>query len=387
MVKKYSKRLIFDYIVGNEIVGYDIDELENDYEFMIEAIKHTKDKKLYNLCSDEIKSNYNFVKFIVETFKSDVNFICDVATNFLKTVTDDDVNAIELIILINNNITSDMALEDPKLCGFKLQASSFYEIELIKLSAALEQTNDENIKQEYGLGFLYVLDTYEKSDTICNFFAKKLMDEIFYENQDYTLEQILHMNFKTFSKFKTYGINTFLTNYIKKYDKHLSSYVLLHLDLLDSVKKSINRIEKNWDNYVDRVYEEKVNIYEKKVDEYVDKHGMIIGSSAIINYVAKKLHLEDLFYKYDKFLKEYNEMEDSDIIDEEEIPTIDLIDEKNMNFHDLSCVKHATKLAIEMFRNNDIDIIPNEYDEKTKDNKKTKIFKINFNNNKNNRVD
>ncbi len=386
MVKKYSKKLVFDYIVGNELVDYDIDELENDYEFMIEVIKHTKDKNLYNLCSDEVKKNYNFVKFIVETFKNDFNFIVDVGNNYLKTVDEDDINAHELTILISKGITSDMALEDPKLCSFKLQASSFYEIELIKLAAALEQTKDESLKEEYGLGFLYILDTYEKSNTICNFFAKRLIDEIFYENEDYTLEQILHMNFKSFNKLKAYGINTFLTDYIKKYDKHLSSYALVHLDLLEPIKKSVRRIEKNWDNYVNRINSEKVNIYEKKVEEYVDKYGMTISTIGLINYVTKKLCLESVFYKYDTFLKEYDEMEDSDFLDGEEIPKIDVIDEKNMDFHDLSCVKYATKLAIEMFKNNDIDIIQNEYEEKTEDNKKTKSFKINFNNKKN-RID
>lgn len=387
MVKKYSRKLIFDYIVGNEIVGYDIDELENDYEFMIEVIKHSRDKKLYNLCSDEIKSNYNFVKFMVETFKSDFNFIVDVANNYLKTVTDDNINAYELTVLISEGITSDMALEDPKLCEFKLQASSFYEIELIKLAAALEQTNDESLKEEYGLGFLYVLDTYEKSDTICNFFAKRLIDEIFYENDDYTLEQILHMNFKSYSELEAYGINTFLTDYIKKYDKYLSSYVLLQLDLLEPIKKSIRRIEKNWDNYVNRINSEKVNIYEKKVEKYVDKYGMTISTIGLINYVTKKLYLESVFYKYDAFLKEYNEMEDSDFLDGEEIPKIDVIDEKNMDFHDLRCVKYATNLAVEMFKNNNVDIITNEYEEETNDNKKTKSFKININWKKNNNID
>ena len=51
MEKKYSKKLILDYISANDINEYTLDELENDYIFMIEVIKYTKDKKMYYFAS------------------------------------------------------------------------------------------------------------------------------------------------------------------------------------------------------------------------------------------------------------------------------------------------------------------------------------------------
>ena len=59
-MNKYNSKVVFDYINGNEIIDYNIDELEDDYEFMMMVINYTNDKNMYNLCSDEVKTNYEF---------------------------------------------------------------------------------------------------------------------------------------------------------------------------------------------------------------------------------------------------------------------------------------------------------------------------------------
>ena len=41
---KYSASTVEDYIEGNDIEDFDIDELENDRSFMLDVIKKTKDK-------------------------------------------------------------------------------------------------------------------------------------------------------------------------------------------------------------------------------------------------------------------------------------------------------------------------------------------------------
>ena len=73
-LKKYTypKKLIFDYISGNDINNFNIDALEEDYLFMIDIINYTKDKATYNWCSDVVKNNHEFVKFILTTLKDDI---------------------------------------------------------------------------------------------------------------------------------------------------------------------------------------------------------------------------------------------------------------------------------------------------------------------------
>ena len=78
---KYSASTVEDYIEGNDIEDFDIDELENDRSFMLDVIKKTKDKNFYNLCSvsphssDNVSPNwqiwYNPAAIPAPRFRSD----------------------------------------------------------------------------------------------------------------------------------------------------------------------------------------------------------------------------------------------------------------------------------------------------------------------------
>ena len=50
---KYNQKLIWEYINGEEIPN--IDKLEKDYQFLMQVIKTSKDKNMYNLCSDNLQ--------------------------------------------------------------------------------------------------------------------------------------------------------------------------------------------------------------------------------------------------------------------------------------------------------------------------------------------
>lgn len=82
--KKYSKKLIQDYILGNDIIDYDIDDLENDPEFMMEVFFETKDKNMYDLCHENLKTDINFVKFIIDNFKEDKVFLLDAIETYIN---------------------------------------------------------------------------------------------------------------------------------------------------------------------------------------------------------------------------------------------------------------------------------------------------------------
>ena len=88
-MEKYDKRIIDAYINGNDIENYSIEELENDKKFMMMIITLTNDKNFYNLCSEELKGNYEFVRFVIQKFNNDINFICKVADFYLNVVEDE----------------------------------------------------------------------------------------------------------------------------------------------------------------------------------------------------------------------------------------------------------------------------------------------------------
>ena len=88
--KKYSKKLIQDYILGNDIIDYDIDDLENDPEFMMEVFFETKDKNMYDLCPENLKTDINFVKFIIDNFKEDKVFLLDAIETYINATNTSD---------------------------------------------------------------------------------------------------------------------------------------------------------------------------------------------------------------------------------------------------------------------------------------------------------
>ena len=55
-MKKYSRDLVEKYINGEDIEDYSLDELENDKNFMMLVISQTTDRKMYNYCSESVKS-------------------------------------------------------------------------------------------------------------------------------------------------------------------------------------------------------------------------------------------------------------------------------------------------------------------------------------------
>ena len=59
-MKKYSRELINRYINSEDITIYDIDELENDKDFMMQVISVSGDNNFYNLCSDNVKCDYDY---------------------------------------------------------------------------------------------------------------------------------------------------------------------------------------------------------------------------------------------------------------------------------------------------------------------------------------
>lgn len=64
-MKLIDVSLVRKYINGEDLKDISMDELENDPNFMLSVINVSKDIKMYNFCSDEVKCNYDFVKKLI----------------------------------------------------------------------------------------------------------------------------------------------------------------------------------------------------------------------------------------------------------------------------------------------------------------------------------
>ena len=63
----YSKELIYNYIIGNDIDN--IEDLENDNNFLFEVLKKSKDITYYNYLDIAFRRNLTVIKYMFLNFK------------------------------------------------------------------------------------------------------------------------------------------------------------------------------------------------------------------------------------------------------------------------------------------------------------------------------
>ena len=294
----YSKKMVLDYICGNDIDDYSIEELEDNYLFMIDVIESTNDKNIYNLCSDNVKNNHEFVKYLITKFKSDGNFICNVVNSYLDDMDEDDIKYMEIVILVFNCCVDN----NDDLLSFGAKALSLYHIDRIEIEMLLNDKDNDYWINDSKKGFLIIYEQYKDSKIIMDFFAKKFIEEIFYGGE-LSFEKLIHFSVKDYSTIEDMGVNNFFINYIRRCDSSLADYVCYNLYLLDNLKSNLVKIKSNWDNYVKRLNQRRIDIIYQEVNEFLEDRDLKfdINQFVIIDIAVKKLGLEEIFYKYDLF--------------------------------------------------------------------------------------
>lgn len=300
---KFPKKLIHDYINGNDIDNYNIEQLEENYLFMIEVIKISKDKRIYNLCSENVKTNYEFVKFLVKTFQDDIPFIIKVSEKYLSQTDKEDITYIELIIILNNLAK----VNDWDLMDYVMKAKAFYACTIAQVTVSLEKCNIKDL----GYGFSILKEEYQKSDIVINYIAKQLLFDIFYYNEDnITLEELVHIHYKNKNDLVNYGINHFIITYTKYIDEGLSNYLSSNPKLMEPIKKTIEKAIHNWENYLNRLNERRIGIVYQTIAEFNEKNNEVLTFNCydILDEIVIKLKLDDIF-KIEPRNQRYYELE------------------------------------------------------------------------------
>lgn len=364
-MSKYNRKTIFDYINGNDITEYNIETLEDDYEFMIDVINYTNDKNIYNLCSDKVKKNYVFVKFIINKFKDDLDFICQVADEYLEFV-ENDIERIELAIIM-----SEITKNNREYCiNYKVLSEATYsanrvEIELIKV----QQKDDLEFINEIQMGFLFIVDTYSSSNIIMNYYAEKFINDILTE-YEIDFEALLHQRFNNFEEIEKYGINNYLINFISLYDSYLSAYVSCHLEVLNNLKKLMNTFKNRWNHYELLQERERYDTLIDSVHRYMEEHEFecSFGETEILYYIGIELGISEKILEYDNI-----------DIDLEDIKSNFTIDKNNMNLADLRHYQSIKKIMLEIINPDGSKSNQEEHNaNRNKISHKSRILKISF---------
>lgn len=304
---KYDLDLIYRYINGEDLGEYTLEELENNKFFMLQVLNITKDKNMYQFCSDELKRDYLFVKTIILNFKSDLEFIDQVASNYLETIDDieDSIERTELIIIMSN-ITEGQYNEIS--LKYHIMSDALFTGKRLAIELTKVKENSDELNNNLGMGFLYIYDTYIDNDTILSFYAKNIIDAIFTE-YDINFEELLHSEFQKAEDIDAMGLNNYMTQFISKYDQMLGSYLSQHVELLSDLKERIKKIQENWNNYERMMESNQYHEIIRKVSEYMENVDSILDETTLLYYVARELNVLDKIVFYDQVSDElYSEI-------------------------------------------------------------------------------
>ena len=226
--------LIRAYVSGEEVLGYDIEELEDDYQFMVKVIEYTNDKNMFELCSEDAKNTYEVIDFILNRFSNDIDFVIKVVSNYLDNERDK-TRYLEVLIRLCSLCNSDNV--------YLLEYRERLENEYKAFNKNIGNIKDSStIVNSYLIenGFYFVLDMYKDNKIIVNYFASRFIEDYF---NGINLEKEVYKFFKTYQELEKFGINKYLISLLNKYDTNLADYVILNIDLLENIK---NKIRDNW---------------------------------------------------------------------------------------------------------------------------------------------
>lgn len=331
---KISKKLVYDYINGEDIEN--IDDLEDNYRFMMEVIKITHDKNMYHMCSDEVKNNYEFIKFMVLEFSSDLDFIIEVANEYMSMSNNDrDVTRLELTFIMANLLKDYKNLDEDKMdvsIHYNMSKSMFLSSEKVKRQLEIIKEEDLFWKEEFGLGFrINQYEYYCTSDIVMNEIASTYIEDIFYNEADIKLEDLIHNRFKTVDDFNNFGVRKFLLNYIRCYDTNLADYIECHINLLRDLEKDINRIIRNFNNYNDNLEVRRNLIFKHDAYEILGKYNCCTPINEFF-VIIDKMNIKGI----PKFF-----------INDDEGTTLNLVDINNIEEYKI--IKELIELAKEVY--------------------------------------
>ena len=284
-MKKYSKKTILDYVSGADIDDFDIDELESNKDFMLDVIRYTKDKNIYNLCDDSVKYDVSFVEELFKIFKDDPDYLVTILEDFEEKAKDE-YEIMDLYILLYNMYRYK---SDTAIFAVAIKARVFYEIKKAEYFMAIMGEPDPIARKDMGLGFTFALHEFENMPIVKDFFAEMLLNDI-YANID--LETTLHKRFKTTDEILKIGVKKYISNSVYGYDEYLAGY-LEASDVTKRLEQRINEIIDEWDCFEYTKCEIILDMINKYAFDctFYSEHELVM-------YIAKKFDMPLLLSEY-----------------------------------------------------------------------------------------
>lgn len=300
-MEKFTTKTIRDYIMGNDIEDFTLEELEDNEEFMKKVINYTNDEKMFYMCSKRLQRNFDFIIFILYKFQHKLEFICEIADSILnnkyKTSKEDRYEIAIIMCELLGNRKDDISMKYHLIASMAF----LWEMEIVK---ECKQKSPEG-NEKFGTGFIFVISNDDNSDAMVHYFAKRFILYIL-DFYDIDFEEMLHKHFKTPEELQEQKRNTFLIDFLSQYDNALANYAKAHLDILDILKEQINYAISNWKNYNCKKERELYLLLLEKVHLYViDNYDCPFLEDELLYSIGNELGVLDKLRKYDYTDEDY----------------------------------------------------------------------------------
>lgn len=303
---KVNAQRILDYISGNDIPEEELERLEDNEEFMIAVLKHTKDKATAFYASDRLMKSPTYIRRVVELFENDFEFIISLVEKFEQKsdfvsdgnmLSDEQIAMDELSVVLSEFYNK---TKDDRLIEYKMLAANL--IKKFQLWVLLVLHNDEEIKEELfdentNLRFQYILSAYQDSQILTDFFMKNIVDDILYD-EDFTLEELIHFSFSGVKNPKDINSLEMLLTVISEKDQDLSDFLIDNPQYLQKYIRRVERIKESWKSYLDQINVDRVDYIMEKYHEYELGISYHHSKSYLLSVAVEKLGLQEFFMQY-----------------------------------------------------------------------------------------
>lgn len=290
----YNQNTVNKYLKGEDIVSFELEDLENDESFMLDVLKTSLDYKMFDFCSDELKQDHSFIISVLNLFCNEKAFINELAQNYLKSIEENSITYNEIIVLMFE-LLKKTANKSTEHGLFGLLCLKFYTRELAENNLIISNQIQKQNTNNYGLGFLFALEKWGNSPTIMNYLAEKYLDSLLFEDDYIKLEKYIHQKYPHFNECD--GIIKFLINHIAMHDIYLANYFEIHPELLNESIKKLSRIKSNWKLYIDVQQCIKVDIIMEHFDKFLEENDTDPSIDFLneLYFIARRLGLGELF--------------------------------------------------------------------------------------------
>lgn len=320
MEKIYTMADVNKYISGKYIPDDLVEQYENDPNFMIKVIEKTMDKNTYFCCSNKIKYNPDVISKMLELFNNDYDFCYKLVKEFEKH-NSDPTELIDLKIKLSNTYRFN---DDLPLKVIRKEIDKFYREERENQLYTIECEPKKKYRDEYEMGFIFVIDEYKNKSNISDLFASRMIEEIYEKEIDSNFEMYLHNKYFDKSDLIELGLDKEVLITIDKYDSNLARYLVGHRYLLENRMSSMYSIINNWDHYRVCDNEEVLNL----IHDFSELQEPTLNELQLARYVEDKYSINKLVFDYcygdDELIKKSNyDFSKASIKEKEELRKLD----------------------------------------------------------------